>query len=83
MYLYSQWENTLVKINGFVGRYEAPSDPISKRKIYYEGWEVSKEQYSTKIWKLYKLKKIFFRVHAKINDSGISESWVNSGKSLK
>lgn len=33
--------------------------------------------------KAYKLKKIFFGVHAKINDSDISESWVNPGKSLK
>lgn len=59
MYLYSQWENTLGKINGSVGRYEAPGDPISKRKIYYEIWDVSKEQYSTTIWKLISLKKFF------------------------
>lgn len=82
MYLYSQWESTLVNINGIVGRYEAPSDPISKRKIYFEGWDMLKKQYSTTIWKLTSLKFIF-GVQAKINDSGTSESWVNPGKSFK
>lgn len=56
MYLYSWGENAVVKTNGIVGGYEVPSDPISKRKIYFKGWDVSKEPYSTKIWKLISLK---------------------------
>lgn len=67
----------LFKINDPVGRYETSSDPIAKSKIYYKGWEVSKEQYSTKIQKLISLKKFFFWVHTKINEAGSSEklSW--------
>lgn len=56
MYSYSQWENTLVKINGHVGRYEVRSDPISKIKVHCEGWEGSNGLYPTKIWKLISLK---------------------------
>ena len=68
-------------------RYEALSDPASKRKIYFESSDVSKEQYSTKIRKLIHLIFFFFffffAVQAKINGLGISESWVNPGNSLE
>lgn len=64
-------------------RYEALSDPTSKRKIYFESSDVSREQYSTKIRKLIHLKNFFFAVQAKINGLGISESWVNPGNSME
>lgn len=80
MYLSSQWENTLVKINGTAGKVWGTQWPDIKRKIYFESWAVSKEQYSTQNSKAYTLKKKFFlQSKLKINGLGISDSWVNPG----
>ena len=83
MYLSSQWENTLVKINGTAGKVWGTQWPnIKKKDLFWKFRRVQGAVFNQNS-KAYTLKKFFFAVQAKINGLGISESWVNPGNSLE